>query len=566
MSFKHWPMIWKVVSLLLLLGGVSLTGAYYATSKLLDVDQTYSDLLDHDASAITKLARAVRFIRTYEAGVYRNIVATTAEGNRAAVDMQAEALKGGQEQVAMAIKLLPADASAIEAVDRMVKEATNGSCREVIKIAGESTTIEGNAKAGKLMETECRPALDKAIEAFSAFNAKLSARIEKESADATAASISTFRWTLGVIVAAIVGVLGLAVLAVRNGLVAPLLSSMTVMGALGRGELQVAIAGADRRDEVGAMAKSLEVLRDQLQAAEKARQEQAAREENERRLLARREKLANEFVGRMQGLASSFSQSSGEVADAAKNLSATAEETSRQAQAVAAAAEEAASNVQTVSAASEELAASVREIGGQVGHSAQVADTAYGEAETSNARIGQLATAAAAIGDVVNLIRDIAGQTNLLALNATIEAARAGEAGKGFAVVAAEVKQLADQTSKATGDIGAKVLEIQKATGESVTSMSEILRIVGDIKEISTAIASAVEEQGAATVEIARNCQQAASGTNQVTENISGVGQAAEMTGAASTQLMTLSTGLSGQAVDLKRVVEDFVRDFAAAA
>ncbi|TBW38446.1 methyl-accepting chemotaxis protein [Siculibacillus lacustris] len=383
--------------------------------------------------------------------------------------------------------------------------------------------------------------------------------------DAMASAQSTIVYSVVLsIVAGLVLAIG-AALALNKLVAAPIRTTVGIMDRLRSGDYAAAISGTERKDEIGLMSNALLAFRDGLAAAEQTRKEQAAREAAERQALARREKLASDFVGRMQGLASGFAQSSGEVADAAKNLSATAEETSRQAQSVAAAAEQAASNVQTVSAASEEMAASVREIGSQVGHSARVADTAFSEAETSNVRIGALATAASAIGDVVNLISNIAAQTNLLALNATIEAARAGEAGKGFAVVAAEVKQLADQTSKATGEIGAKVQEIQKATGESVASMSEIVRVVADIKQISSAIAGAVEEQGAATAEIARNCQQAASGTQQVTENISGVGHAAEMTGTASTQLMTLSTGLSGQAVDLRHVVESFVKDFAAA-
>jgi methyl-accepting chemotaxis protein len=346
---------------------------------------------------------------------------------------------------------------------------------------------------------------------------------------------------------------------------APIRATVDAMARLRGGDYTIAITGTDRKDEVGMMSAALLAFRDGLAEAEKVRGEQAAREETERQTLARREKLAGDFVGQMQSLAAGFAQSSGEVASAAKNLSATAEETSRQAQAVAVAAEQAATNVQTVAASSEEMAASVREINGQVVHSANVADTAFNEAEASNSRIAALASSAAAIGDVLNLIKGIADQTNLLALNATIESARAGEAGKGFAVVAAEVKQLATQTGKATEEIGAKVAEIQAATEGTVRSMTQIVRVIGNVKEIASAIAGAVEEQGAATTEIAQNCQQAAAGTQQVTENISGVGQAAEMTGAASAQLMTLSGGLSSQAGDLRTVVETFMSEFKAA-
>jgi methyl-accepting chemotaxis protein len=394
-------------------------------------------------------------------------------------------------------------------------------------------------------------------------NAEASLLGERSEAMASAQAMILFSVGLSIVV--IILLAAVIAFGLNKLIAAPIRATVEAMARLRGGDYAITITGAERKDEVGMMSAALIAFRDSLADAEKARQEQAAREEVERNTLARREKLAGDFVGQMQNLAAGFAQSSGEVASAAKNLSATAEETSRQAQAVAAAAEQAATNVQTVAASSEQMAASVREINGQVAHSANVADTAFNEAEASNNRIAELATAATAIGEVLNLIKGIADQTNLLALNATIESARAGEAGKGFAVVAAEVKQLATQTGKATEEIGAKVAEIQTATEGTVRSMTQIVRVIGNVKEIASTIAGAVEEQGAATNEIAQNCQQAAAGTQQVTENISGVGQAAEMTGAASAQLMTLSGGLSSQAGDLRRVVETFVSEFKAA-
>ncbi|WP_237151984.1 methyl-accepting chemotaxis protein [Oryzibacter oryziterrae] len=384
-------------------------------------------------------------------------------------------------------------------------------------------------------------------------------------AEAMAEAQSTI--TIAVIFTIIAGlVVGLGAAFVLNKRFAvPMRQSIDAMQRMQSGDYNVQIAHKERNDEIGAMAGALEMFREELSGAQKRRIEEDAAREKISAATQARAALAEKFVGRMEDLASGFAKSSGDVAESARGLSATAEETSRQAQAVTGAAEEAASNVQTVAAGTEELAASIREIANQVTASNRIAQEAATAAEQSAHNIQSLALAANQIGEVVDLINNIAAQTNLLALNATIEAARAGEAGRGFAVVAAEVKELANQTAKATEEIGRKIGEIQNATHTTVDSMSLITKTIVSIQESSQAIAGAVEQQGVATNEIAQNTQRAATGTSDVTANISGVGSAAEMTGTASTELMRLSEGLTSQSAQLQREVQTFVTSLRAA-
>jgi methyl-accepting chemotaxis protein len=268
-------------------------------------------------------------------------------------------------------------------------------------------------------------------------------------------------------------------------------------------------------------------------------------------------RLANNVANAMTevaGIATTMKETS-------TSMSGSAGETSRQATAVAAASEQAATNVQTVAAATEELSGSIAEINRQVSESARIATEAVGQTEKTNASVKSLAEAAQKIGEVVSLINVIASQTNLLALNATIEAARAGDAGKGFAVVASEVKALANQTAKATEDIASQVAAIQGATREAVDAIGMIGKTIGQISAISTTIASAVEEQGAATQEIARNVQQAALGTQEVTSNISGVTQSAGDTGRAAQSVLDIAETLAKQADGLKGDVDAFLKN-----
>lgn len=473
-----------------------------------------------------------------------------------------EAAKG--EALENADKLLSMTTEEEKAKDTALKNVVV----DYFKVTDKSVALSMSGDkdgAESLSVTEGRTARGKTREAVGKRVDEMVGEMDKAQAEARAEGeqISTL-----LMISAAVGLLvatGLLIFIALKGVVKPLTLMTSAMGRLAQGDLEVEVEGTERKDEVGLLARSLQVFKDN--AIEARRLSEAAEAENRAKMrrAQRLDELTRNFQSSSSDLVRSLSAAASEMEATSSSMSATAEETNQQAAAVASAAEQTSANVQTVAASTEELASSVNEIGRQVSESSKIAEAAVDEARRADVIVQSLTQSAQKIGDVVALIDEIASQTNLLALNATIEAARAGEAGRGFAVVASEVKELAAQTGRATSEISAQITEIQSASQQAVEALRGIGGTIDNINKITYTVAAAVEEQGSATHEIARNVQQAAQGTQAVTGNIEQVREAAGVTGAASAQVLSAARELAQHSANLGNEVQTFLSDVQAA-
>ena len=500
------------------------------------------------------------------AGLERNLVGAALVAG--AVSPELHAKMAGLRGRADAGWRLVRDLIDREGAPERVRAAVDGAARTyfdefaALRAALEKAIAEG--RPAPVGEAEFLRISNAALDSLIAIpNAALAVMLEHAEDRAQAARARLLLSGALLLLALAIG--GAGLLTVRRRVVGPILRLTAAMDRLAQGDTTVAIPAVERGDEIGAMAKALEIFKanavERGRLADERQADYAAKEDRARKAA----ETIRAFDADVSAILGMVAGAATELDGTARSMTGAAEESSRKAAAVAAASEQASANVQTVATASEQLSASIQEITQQVLQSQSIARQAAEQAQRTNGTVHGLVAAAQKIGEVIKLISDIASQTNLLALNATIEAARAGEAGKGFAVVASEVKSLANQTAKATEEIAQQIATVQSVSGEAATAIGGIGTVIGQVNEIAASIAAAVEEQHAATAEIARNVQQAAAGTSEVSVSITSVNEAAAQTGAAATQVLSASGELSQQAEILRQKVERFLGEIRAA-
>ncbi len=566
LTFQDRRIIVKLAAIIGLFSLFAIGGIGVSLSNLKAADDAYTRLLRQDTQAAMLFTTANKAVASYLADAYHLLVVTSDEDNARLLKSNRDHQHAYESLVAEASRLVPQHAS-ITGPATAAYAAAFAACAPAVEFAATTTTAQDNAKAAERLDKECSPMAEKARLAQTAAVDAL-VRGARQDADALSTRMSeTIFIVIGVSVLGLLSALGLALTIGIGGLARPLGRLNEVMARLARNDLTAEVPGVERGDELGAMARTVEVFKSAAQEVERLRQaNDESRRMAEAAQSAAMRRTADGFERKVGSLVTTLGAAAEQLRHTAEGMSATASDTTEHASAVAAAAEEAGSGASTVAAAAEQLTVSIDEINRQVSQSAEITQQAVNNARRTDTMVQHLADSAQKIGEVVSLITNIASQTNLLALNATIEAARAGDAGKGFAVVASEVKSLAQQTTKATESISAQISTIQQATAEAVTAIQTITTTIERVSEISTSIASAVEEQGAATAEISRNVQQSAASTQEVGSTIARVSQGATSTGTAAGEVLQAAEMLAGRTRDLSTEVSAFLTDIRQAA
>lgn len=545
----------KVMLSLGLLALIVIGAVIFSSVRMYAIDGGYSQLIEHDAAIAKLLGWADQRLTAEGHLQYQLILESTPKGVEA---LKAKMIKNEKEFHDLIQEAKSKNANYAARADQV------GQGFDAVLVIGhqaqELVEKSKDVEALDLVRLKFDPALTKLESDLTVLVEEVD-RVMGDDAKALSASTSATVTTtqiavgIGLVLASIAGLF-----ITQAGVSKPLTAMAGLMDELARGRFDITVFGQKRGDEIGVIARSVQVFKENGQQMERMRGEQEAtkaKAEADRRQTMLQ--LADSFELEVKGVVQTVSAQATQLQSTALSLSNVAGKAQNQSEAVSSAAENASSNVQTVAAAAEELALSIGEISRQVAHSAELSRSAVVEAKRTSEIVSALATSAQRIGDVVNLITDIASQTNLLALNATIEAARAGDAGKGFAVVAGEVKILANQTARATDEIGQQISGIQAATKEAVHAIESITGSITNINDVGTSIASAVEEQGAATQEIARNVQQAAEGTREVSTNIAGVQAAVSEAGSGAANVRDAARDLSTQSDSLSKQVDRFI-------